>query len=157
MKAFQFTLQAVRTVREREERRTLQQYSQALRLLDEAKQKLDSAEKELETGWRELRQARATQGPAEMMRLQDYCQTVEKRLTECRQALALAKSNAGRAFLKYLTAHQKRVLVEKHWENQKKRHDEEQRRREQKALDELARRGPRPDSSLGLDSERAWN
>jgi flagellar export protein FliJ len=157
MKAFQFTLQAVRTVREREERRALHEYSHALRLLDEAKQKMESTEKELEAGWRELRQARAAQGAAEMTRLQDYCQTVEKRLTDNRHVLASAKSNAGRAFLKYLTAHQKRLVVEKHWENQKKRHDQEERRREQKALDELARRGPQSDPAMGLNSGTAWN
>ncbi len=51
MRKFHFTLQALNTLREREEQSALQAYSQALQAWEQARHKVAALQQELETAW----------------------------------------------------------------------------------------------------------
>ena len=55
MKAFRFTLEAVRTLRQRQEQEAQEQYAQALLARQQALNRLDAVQRELNAGFAELR------------------------------------------------------------------------------------------------------
>jgi flagellar export protein FliJ len=142
MKPFKFTLQAVRTVREREEHHALHEYVGALRALEEVKGLVETVEQEIGATWAALRQAiqSGSASAGEITRLQAFCQALVQRRTDLETALKAARAKANRAFAVYLAAHQACAMVEQCCVRQKRRHQADRRRHEQKTLDDIAQR-----------------
>jgi flagellar export protein FliJ len=141
MKPFKFTLQAVRTVREREEQSALREYVATLRALEEAKRRYEAVEEQILMAWDDFRQALQTDSSSvEITRVQDDCEMLQERRRELESALQAARQKANRAFTRYLAAHQACALVEQCVQNQSHRHEHERPKRQQKGIDDLAQR-----------------
>ncbi len=158
MKVFKFSLQALRTLRERQEQTALQDYGKALQASEQARRKLESAQQELEVCWAGMRKKVADKcSAAELSHLTAHSHAVEKRRKECEHAAKVAANSAKQAFIKLLAARQARGVVDKLFEAEKRRHQREQRRREQKQLDDLAQRENPLTALLQLNREPLWN
>jgi flagellar export protein FliJ len=150
MKPFHFTLESVRTLRQRHEQEAMDQYARTLLSRRQAVERLEAVQQQLSAGWQELRQiiARGCEA-ASAARMHEYHRSLEKRRDECVQALGVAERRVNAAFQAMLGARREREIVDKCFEKQKARHQREQVRVEQKFLDDLA--GRRSASIL------AWN
>ncbi len=158
MKAFKSSLQALRTLRERQEQEALQEYGRTLQAQEQARTKLDGVQQELVECWVELHQLLEAGGAAEKLaHLQAYCQTVERRRRASEHALNVARNNARCAFTHLLAARQARTVVDKLIESQKRHYHRQRRRHEQKQLDELASRRNTLFTLLHLTREPLWN
>lgn len=150
MKPFHFTLEAVRTVRQRQEQNAMEQYAQALLGRQQAVEKLNAIQKELHASWRELRkQMSAGCSASHLSQVNDYHRALENRRNDANTALGVAERRVNAAMQTMLSARQQREIVDKSCEKQKARHLREQFRAEQKVLDDIA--GRRGGSSL------SWN
>ncbi len=143
MKRFQFTLEAVRIVRQRNEQTALERYAHALLTRRQAMDRLDAVQREINAGWQELRAMLAASCPASRAaQAHVYHQSLEKRRTDCAAELGLAERRVNLAFQAMLHARQQREIVDKCFEKQKARHLRDQAHKEQKFIDDLAgRRG----------------
>jgi flagellar export protein FliJ len=150
MKSFRFTLEAVRTLRQRQEQVAMEQYAQALAFRQQAYDRLEGVQQELNAGFRDLR-ARLAKGCAacEAAQAGEYHKSLARRRDECALALGHAERRVNAAMQNMLATRQQRELVDKYFDKQKSRHQREQFRLEQKMLDDLA--GRRGNSIL------AWN
>ncbi|MDB6034173.1 MAG: Flagellar export protein FliJ [Verrucomicrobiales bacterium] len=156
MKPFKCSLQALLTLREREEHVALQEYGKALRQLEESRHKLELVQHELDSANARLHQRFLSSGPAgQLAQLQDFCAAVEKKRRECEYILKVAQNKSQQAFTKLVAARQAKAVVTKYFENQKKRHQQECRKEEQKALDDLVNSSG---SALwSLKKQNLWN
>jgi flagellar export protein FliJ len=141
MKAFHFNLEAVRTLRQRQEQTAMEQYAQALALRQQAVNRLEAVSQELNEGWQELR-SKLVKGCAasEAAQIQDYHRSLVRRRDDCTAALGTAERRVNAALQAMLAARQQRELVDKYFEKQKARHQRQEGRNEQKLLDDLAGR-----------------
>jgi len=138
MKRFQFTLQALRTLRERQEQLSLQTYAKALQTWESARGKVAELQKELEAGWEEFRrQATGTCTASDMARMRAYCHALEQRKQVLEHAVKVARNKADHAFSSLLAARQARAVVDKFHEHQSCAHRRERQRHDQRALDEM--------------------
>jgi flagellar export protein FliJ len=150
MKGFHFTLEAVLTLRQRQEQKAMELYAQALLGRHQALEKLAAVQRDLETGFRELREQMARGCTAShVSQAQDYHRSLAKRRDECALNLATAERRVNAALQAMLSARQQREIVDKYFDKQKARHGREVARNEQKFLDDLA--GRRSNSVL------TWN
>ncbi len=150
MKPFHFTLEAVRTLRLRQEQNAMEQYAQALLIRQQTLDRLDAVQRELNSGWQELRGLLAKGCTASRAaQLQDYHRALGKRRDEVILALGVAERRVNAALQAMLTARQQREIVDKSREKQMARYLREQFLTEQKLLDDLA--GRRTVSTL------SWN
>jgi flagellar export protein FliJ len=143
MKAFHFTLEALGTVRQRQEQKAMEQYAQSLIARRQAVEALEAAERELSACWQEWR-GRMAGGctAAEAAQAHAYERSLAQRRDECARALETAERRVNAALQGMLQARQQREVVDKYFDRQKARHRREQARGEQKFLDDLAgRRG----------------
>ncbi|MGP8200997.1 MAG: flagellar export protein FliJ [Limisphaerales bacterium] len=143
MKAFHFTLEAVGTVRQRQEQKAMEQYAQSLIVRRRALEKLEAAEWELSACWQEWR-GRLAGGytAAEAAQAHAYQRSLAQIRDECAQALATAERRVNATLQAMLVARKEREVVDKCFDKQKARHQRELARGEQKFLDDLAgRRG----------------
>lgn len=159
MKPFKFSLQAVQTVRQREEQRALDAYLGALRQLEAAKNRLQELDQELSAAWAAFRQAVLDPGACadELARVHAYCDGLLKRRRELETALKTARATANRTFARYLAAHLACAAVRQCYERQKRQHLRDALRQEQKALDDLAQRGLRLARALRQSQGTFWN
>jgi flagellar export protein FliJ len=141
MKAFRFTLEAVRTVRQRHEQEAMEQYAQALLARQRALSRLEEIQRQLNVAWQEIR-TRFSAGctAAQAVQVHGYRQTLEKRREECAAALGEAERRVNAALQVMLAARREREIADKFFEKQKSRHTREHLRLEQKMLDDLAAR-----------------
>jgi len=158
MKSFKYSLQAVRTLREQQEQLALQNYGRALRAAEQATEKLLAVKKELEEAWAEL-QSRFAQASTveELSRVQAYSQTVEVRRAECERQVLAAQRKVGDCFQKLVAARQAAAVLDKHFEKQKRLHQRQHRRHEQKTLDDLAGRQNLLRALPPVKPEPLWN
>jgi flagellar export protein FliJ len=150
MKAFHFTLEAVRTVRERHEHAAMEQYAQALVAREQAAQRVNAVQDRLKDVGQEIH-GLLTAGSAasKVAQAHDCHRSLQQQLNECVAALGLAECQVNVALNAMLAARRQREIVDKFHDKQKTRHRREQLRGEQKVLDDLA--GRRPTSIL------SWN
>jgi flagellar export protein FliJ len=141
MKPFHFTLEAVRTLRQRQEQAAMEQYAAALVVRQQSLDRLDAVQRELNAAWQELR-VRITAGCAasQLAQANEYHGVLGKRRDECITSLGLAERRVNAAMQAMLAARRQREIVDKSCEKQKTRHQREQFREEQKILDDLAGR-----------------
>src|ERR1041385_2741388 len=123
MKNFKFSLQALLTLREREEQTALQDYGQSLLRLEEARHKLEDARAQLAEAHARVQHRFLSAGPAiELAQLQEFSATIEKKNRECEYAVKVAQNKSQQAFTKLVAARQSKTVVTKYFETQKKRH-----------------------------------
>ena len=150
MKPFHFTLESVRTVRQRQEQEAMEQYARTLLGRRQAVERLETVQKQLSAGWQELRQLLASGcEAARAAQMQEYHRALEKRRDEGVHALGVAERRVNVAFQFMMAARRQREVVDKFFEKQQAQHQRERARVEQKFLDDLA--GRRSASVL------AWN
>jgi flagellar export protein FliJ len=150
MKSFRFTLEAVRTLRQRQEQNALEQYAQSLLLRQQAVKKLEAVQHELNVCMQELRgQLAAGCTAAQAAQAHDYQRSLARRRDECTVALGTAERCVNAAMQAMLHARRQREVVDKFFDKQKLGHLRGLARSEQKMLDDLA--GRRGNSVL------AWN
>ncbi|MGC8828575.1 MAG: flagellar export protein FliJ [Verrucomicrobiia bacterium] len=141
MKPFKFTLQALHTVRMREEQEKLEQYSRrvgeyqkAVKLLEEAEREMDECEKRLEKFYHRG-------GLADELRFLELLkESAEEKCKRRFDEVKLAQNAMEKALSEWLEAKKNRDTVEKYKQRQKARYNLELRRQEQKLLDEMKSR-----------------
>ena len=142
MKAFHFTLEAVRTLRQRQEQKSLEHYAQMLLARQQAFDRLAGAQHELDVSSARLTDLLKGCTAIEAAQANDYKQFAAKRRDECALALGAAERRVNAALQAMRAARQQREIVDKFLGKQKARHQREMAREEQKVLDDLAgRRG----------------
>jgi flagellar export protein FliJ len=141
MKPFHFTLEAVRTVRQRQEQVAMEQYAQALVNRQQAADRLDAIQDELNECWRELR-GKLAQGctASTAVRAYDYQRLMVRRRDEAIAGLGVAERRVNAALQTMLAARQQREIVDMSCDKQKAQYAREQFRTEQKLMDDLAGR-----------------
>ena len=158
MKSFRFTLQALLTVREREERAALEFYARALQLQQQAFDDLAAVETDLAAAWVELRHLMAKGGPvAGLLQRQAHCHRLGEQREPLVDALARSEEAARRALLQLITAQQNRDVVDKFLETQQKNYQRDCTREEQKLLDDLAHSAGPLAAFTPLTPEPSWN
>lgn len=154
MKPFKCSLQALLTLREREEHIALQEYSKTLRQVEETRHKLEMIQQELEGANARLHQKFLGASPAvQLAQLQEFCASVEKRRRECEYAVKVAQNRSQQAFTKLVAARQAKAVVTKYHDNQKKKYVQECNKQEQKAIDDLVNTSP----LWSLKKQTLWN
>jgi len=141
MKPFQFTLEAVRVLRQRQEQKALEVYAQALLARQQAMDRLTAVQHELDAtmqGFNVRMKAGCT--ASEAAQASDYQCILVKRRDECALALGAAERRVNAALQGMLAARRQREIVEKFFDKQKARHERELALAEQKILDDLASR-----------------
>jgi flagellar export protein FliJ len=143
MKPFHFTLEAVRTLRRRQEQNAMETYARTLLTRQQTLDRLDAIKRELNNGWQELR-AQLAKGctASQAAQAHDYHRSLAKRRDEAIMALGVAERRVNAALQSMLAARQQREIVDKSCEKQLAVHRREQFRAEQKLLDDLAGRRP---------------
>ncbi len=144
MKPFQFTLEAVRTLRIRQEKNALERYGQIVQAREQAVAFLWKTRAELETIFHgRLRLAEGAPA-SDLAQLERWTGEVAARERECLQNIQLIALRVEDAWQDLLKARQEREIVEKFLDRQRERYDRTLDREEQKALDELAGRPAAP-------------
>jgi flagellar protein FliJ len=158
MKAFRFSLQALKTLRQQQENVALEQYAAAMRARQQAEDRLLLAQQEQQQAWAQWQNQLNTGCPAgELVASQDYARLLEIRRQECQAALHTAQESLRLAWERLLLARQKREAVDKFYARQRERYARECQRQEQKALDEMAHRGSSPEATAKLTPDFFWN
>jgi len=158
MKPFHFSLQAVRTLRQRQEQMALERFTAAVHNREKAVDRLNCVTRQLHAGWNELK-ARIPQGATalQIAQIQAYCDSVTARKKECEVCVNAAYRAVDVAWQNLLAAKQQLEVVVKYYENQRQRYERELDREEQKALDDMAnRRAAKTTASLG-SVKTTWN
>ena len=151
MKPFRFTLEAVRTLRQRQEQLAMEQYAQLLAARQQILLRLDTIQMELQDCWRQLGRQLAQSCPAsQAAQAHDYQRLLAQRRDEAIEALGAAERRVHAALQVMLAARQQREIVDKSCDKQKAHHLRHQSRREQKLMDDLA--GRRSGAHLLLES-----
>jgi flagellar export protein FliJ len=157
MKPFHFSLEAVRVLRQRQEKAALEQYASALNAQRQAEERQEAVQKELEAAWLQRQNQMAAGSPAGMvLQLQNYGVFLETRLAEHAAAVKAAAEVTAKRWAALLQARQQREIVDKYHEKQRKRHEQNCQREEQKELDEFAIRRAAL-SAAAAQSDTIWN
>ncbi len=145
MRRFRSTLQALLTVRQRQERLAMERYSEALQARQKAVTALATADQDRMLAGDALKQ-RLSGGlqAAEALSGQTYYRTLESRRDAARHALTSAENGIAPALKAMLHARNQREAVEECIARQRERHRRDQENTERKLLDELALRRARP-------------
>jgi flagellar export protein FliJ len=158
MKTFQFSLEAVRTLRQRQEQTALEQYAKAVQDCHQANAHLQSVQKQIESTWLELQTHVQAGAPSDLLqKLQSFCTVLDARRVDAEKAIETAKAAAHRAWEALLTARQHREAVDKFYEHQRLRHDRALQREDQRTLDELCRPGLGSALMTPIPFETTWN
>jgi flagellar FliJ protein len=144
VKTFHFNLQALQTLRQRQEQKALEQYGQAVSARQSAFEKFEAVRKHCEASWALCRE-QITHGAtaAQLAQAEAYCFSVEEQKKQCEAAVNQAQTVVDERWQTLLAARQQREAVDKYREHQFERYERELLREEQKLLDDVAsRRAP---------------
>jgi flagellar export protein FliJ len=139
MKAFNFPLESLRTLRQQRERAAQQRYAQALVVCDGALRLVQLAEGEINNG-RALLAAELKTGAtaARIMNLQTWCSVLAMRRNECLARLEEARRAANEAFQLLTAAARERETLDRFHEKSQRLWQRAFQAEEQKMFDELA-------------------
>jgi flagellar export protein FliJ len=139
MRKFRFSLQAVLTVRQRQEQIALEHFSRAIAARQLATDRLNEAKRECQAAWALSRARTAAGAPAmHLAQLHDYCHGMEEFQKDCERAVAASQAVVDQKWEKLVTARQAREAVDKFLERQRERYDRELQREEQKMFDDVS-------------------
>lgn len=145
MKAFQFTLEGVRTLRQRQENDALEQYARSLAARQQAIDAVDAARDRIQTHWAEMRKQLSRSCAAQQVtQMQDHYRVLERRQQECVVGLRAAERAVNAASQLMLFARQQREIVDTYRDKQLARHQKLEAQMEQKISDEFAARRANP-------------
>ena len=158
MKAFKYSLQALRTLRQRQEHVALQNYAQANQRRQTIEARLHTIEQELGATWALLHE-RMLAGAAilHITQIQAYCAGVSKRAQACEAELRIAERGVQTAWQQMVTARQELEIVEQHHKKQRQGFARELDRQEQKRLDEIPARRNAEEHLNSDQSSPLWN
>ena len=158
MKPFHFSLQAVRTLRQRQEQLALERFTAAVRHREKAVNRLNSVTQQLHAGWSELK-ARLLKGATafQIAQIQAYCDSVTARKKECEVYVKSAHRAMDVAWQNLLSVKQQLEVVVKYYEDQRRHYEREMDREEQKALDDMANRRATKVTAGTVSVETNWN
>jgi flagellar FliJ protein len=142
MKAFRFSLNAVRELRQSEEQAAQKAYAAAIRAREQAEARLVMADRSLQNMWQELRDSSLRGMRADQMQrvrswgvvLEEQQKQLAGELDDCQRQV-----NATHQLLKSAT--QRRETLDRLLRKQRRAHEREVQHEDQKFLDELATRG----------------
>jgi flagellar export protein FliJ len=141
MKKFCFTLEAVRTLRRRQEHLAVDEYVRALLARQKALDVVDDIQRQLEHNRTELARMLSAGCTADhAFQLGNYHRFLEKQREQLQAALAGAEHRLAGAFQGMLVARQQREIVEAYRKKQQARYQRDLSREDQKAIDESAAR-----------------
>jgi flagellar export protein FliJ len=139
MKAFNFPLESLRTLRKQREQVAQQRYARTLVLCDGAERVLRLAEEELKSAHAMLAAELDTGATAgRIINLQTWCKVLSIRRNECAAALAEARRNASDAFRLMTAAAREREALDRFHDKSQRLWQHAVRADEQKMFDELA-------------------
>ena len=139
MKAFNFPLESLRTLRQQREQTAQQRYARALVLCDGAARVLKLAENELSAGHAMLAEVLGCGATASrIISLRTWCTVLEIRRNECAAALDEAQRNASEAFRLMTAAAREREALDNFHAKSQRMWQREWQQAEQKMFDELA-------------------
>jgi flagellar FliJ protein len=139
MKAFRFTLEAVRTLRQRQEQEALETYARALLARQQALDLLADMDHRIGRDYAQMRQLLAGRcTAAQAAQAQNFHSSLEKKRDDCVTALGQAERRVNAASQAMLAARQQREMVDVYREKQQAVHQRLELREEQKILDEFA-------------------
>ena len=142
MKPFRFTLQAVRTLRQRQEQAALKDYAAAALAHQRALEAVVAVQRELEAAWTQVEtKTRGGITAVQLTQLQAHARAVAERLRLAEEALAATLLAVNRALQKLAAARRQREVVDKLFEKRKHNHQRQLLAAEQKLSDELAQSG----------------
>lgn len=158
MKAFKFSLQPLRTLRERQEQAALQDYAGAIAARQQALDQLAAAEQARDGAWaRWLQQVTEGSSALDLAQLHDFCASLERARLRCAGELRVAEDGMHAALERLLAARKATAVVDRFFEVQRREHLLLRRKHEQKLLDELSQKS----SSRGFSDEPVstthWN
>ena len=139
MKPFHFSLQAVRTLRARQEQLARETFGRAVQARQRAFDRQQLAEQQLAEAQTQL--ARLQSGRVPIFRINQsraHCQLLEQQVSGQRLATAQAQAAANEAWETLQEARQQQDLVNRFFERRRDEYDREMREDEQKQLDEMA-------------------
>jgi flagellar export protein FliJ len=141
MKAFRFSLQSVRVIRERKEQVSQIAYADALRAHEAALERWQRASDALALGWEALcQQLSAGATATELRRARSWCSTLEARQNESAAELRRAKDALDTASRALMNAARDRQALDRLHDKCRRAYDRDAQREEQKRLDELGLR-----------------
>jgi flagellar export protein FliJ len=141
MKAFRFTLEAVRTVRQRQENQAQENYARTLAARQQVLDLLETISYRIGCDFAQMRELLAGGcTAAQASQAQSFHRTLEKKREDCMAALGLAERRVSAASQAMLAARQKREIVDTYCEKQYALHQRLELKEEQKTLDEFATR-----------------
>jgi flagellar export protein FliJ len=141
MKTFRFTLEAVRTVRQRRENEALEIYARALLARQQVLDMLEAITQRIGEDFAQMRRLLTGGCTAEQAaQAQKYHASLEKMRDDCVATLGQAELRVNASSQAMLTARQQREIVDVYREKQQAVHQRAASREEQKTLDEFATR-----------------
>ena len=154
MKQFRFSLQAVLTVRRREEQLALSHYARAALAYQHALANLRPARAELESVWARL-QRELTKGLSAiaLAQLQSYAGAVKERHRKLELEAEACSRAVHHASQILQSARQQREVVDRYFERKKRGYQRNLQWAEQKMLDDLSARDPRGSALVDVNPE----
>lgn len=150
MKAFRFTLEAVETVRQRQEQQAMETYVHVLLVRQQALERVEAARERIRLNQQEMNRLLGGGCTAsELAHAGVYERALEKQHTDLVVALSQEERRVQAALQAMLAARRRRKMVGNFRAKQLARHQRAEWREEQKQLDDLASRRGR--------SVLAWN
>jgi flagellar export protein FliJ len=158
MKPFSFSLQAVRTLRRRQEQQAVEAFGQAVRARQAALDQQTLAERQLSAALDHML-ALQQEGAAiyHLNQMRAHCQTLERHLGTCRAALAKAQETANQVWDALQEARRQLELVDKLYLHRREDYERELRTEEQKLLDEMSGRRWLLGNFTAAPTALAWN
>jgi len=139
MKSFRFSLEAVRTLRQRQEQEALENYSRALLSRQQVLELLENMDQCIGRDFAQMRELLgAGCTAAHASQAQSFHALLEKKRDECLAALGQAERQVNAACHAMLAARQQREMVDIYREKQHAVHQRLGMREEQKIMDEFA-------------------
>jgi flagellar export protein FliJ len=139
MKAFRFTLEAVRTLRQRQEQEAMETYARALLARQQVLDLLADMDHRIARDFAQMRQLLAGRcTAAQASQAQSFHASLEKKRDDCVAALGHAERRVNAASQAMLAARQQREMVDVYGAKQHAVHQRLELREEQKILDEFA-------------------
>ncbi|MBI1176073.1 flagellar export protein FliJ [bacterium] len=158
MKPFHFSLQAVRTLRQRQEQQALEAFARTVQARQAAIDRQKLAERELSVGLDQLARTQTDGAPIyRLNQLRDHCRGLEQKLAVARKQCVKAQEAANAAWETLQEARQQLELVDKLYQRRSEEYERELRQEEQKQLDEMSSRRWIGAVGMTQPTALAWN